>query len=55
MRSGRRTVRPAIAAELERQGFPATVMNVDARERADLVTLVKALIYGIDPFNNAEE
>lgn len=49
-----RTVRPAIAAELERQGFPATVMNVDARERADLVTLVKALIYSIDPLYSAD-
>lgn len=47
-----RTVRPAIAAELERQGFPATVM--DARERADLVTLVKALIYSIDPLYSAD-
>ena len=29
-------------------------MNVDARERADLVTLVKALIYSIDPLYSAD-
>ena len=51
---GDRTVRPALAAELERQGLAAPVMTVDARERADLVTLVKTLIYSIDPLYEAE-
>lgn len=50
---GDRHVRPAAAAELARLGLPATVMNVDARERAEMVTLVKTLIYSLDPLHEA--
>lgn len=50
---GDRTVRPAVAAELARLGLPATVMSVDARERAEMVTLVKTLIYSLNPMHEA--
>lgn len=46
---GDRTVRPGIAAEMKELGLAPTVMNTDARERNDMVTLVKALIYSLDP------
>ena len=36
-------------------GWPPTAMDTDGRSRAHMATLVKALVYGIDPFNNAEE
>ena len=29
-------------------------MDTDARERSHMAQLVKALIYGIDPFNGTE-
>lgn len=51
---GDRLVRPAVAAELNRQHLPATVMGVDARERSDMVMLVKTLIYSIDPLYDAD-
>lgn len=50
---GDRTVVPAIAAELKVLGLPAVVMNVDARERSDMITLVKTLIYSLDPLYEA--
>jgi hypothetical protein len=34
-------------------GLPALVMHVDARERAEMVTLVKTLIYSLDPLYEA--
>ena len=47
--------RRLIAAELEKLGLPPCVMDTDARERAHMAKLVKALIYGIDPFNGTEQ
>lgn len=44
-----RALRPAVEAELARLGVPALVMNADARERRDMVLLVKTLIYSLDP------
>ncbi|MDT7837709.1 GTP-binding protein [Aquabacterium sp. OR-4] len=44
-----RGLRPAVMAELARLGVPALVMNADARERSDMVMLVKTLIYSLDP------
>ena len=43
------TVRPAVASAMQALNLPATVMTVDARERADMVTLVKTLLYSLDP------
>lgn len=43
------TVRPAIAVAMKELGLPPVVMNVDARERADMVKLVKTLIFSLDP------
>lgn len=50
---GDRQVRPAVAAELTRLKLPATVMHVDARVRAEMVILVKSLIYSLDPLHEA--
>ena len=47
--------RQMVSRELVAMGLPPTAMDTDARSRAHMATLVKALIYGIDPFNNAEE
>ena len=35
-------------------GLSASVMDTDARSRAHMSALVKALIYGIDPFTGVE-
>jgi uncharacterized protein len=48
-----RTVRPAVAEAMAALGLPATVMSADARERADMVMLVKALMYSLDPLYEA--
>lgn len=50
---GDRVVRPQIAAAMEEMGLPPTVMNADARERKDMVTLIKSLIYSLDPLYDA--
>lgn len=47
--------RRLMAAELAGMGLPPAVMDTDARERAHMATLVKALIYGIDPFNGTRQ
>ena len=47
--------RQLVSRELVAMGLPPTAMDTDARSRAHMATLVKALIYGIDPFNNAQE
>ena len=47
--------RQMVSRELVAMGLPPTAMDTDARSRAHMATLVEALIYGIDPFNNAEE
>lgn len=49
-----RLLRPAMAAELVRLGLPPVVMSADARLRADMVMLVKALIYSLDPLYAAD-
>ncbi|RRD58449.1 ATP-binding protein [Comamonadaceae bacterium OH2545_COT-014] len=46
--------RQALAQELIKMGLPPCVMDTDARSRAHMATLVKALIFGIDPFNGVE-
>ncbi len=46
--------RQLISRELVAMGLPPTVMDTDARSRTHMATLVKALIYSIDPFNGAE-
>ncbi len=51
---GDRKVCSLIANEMELLHLPPTVMNTDARERADMVTLVKALLYSLDPLYVAE-
>mgnify|MGYP000166781576 CR=1 FL=1 len=38
-----------LATELVNLGLPPVVMDADARSRSHMATLVKALIYGIDP------
>ena len=48
-------VRQGISRELLALGLPPTAMDADARSRAQMAALVKALGYGIDPFNTAEE
>lgn len=50
---GDRHVRPAVAGELARLGLPAAVLNVDARVRSELVTLIKTMIYSLDPLHAA--
>ena len=42
------------ARELDQMGLSASVMDTDARSRAHMSALVKALIYGIDPFTGVE-
>jgi signal recognition particle receptor subunit beta len=49
-----RALRPAIEAELLRLGLPPVVMTADARVRHDMVMLVKALIYSLDPLYVAD-
>ena len=44
-------VRRAVSRELLRMGLPPTALDTDARSRAHMATLVKMLIYSIDPFN----
>lgn len=46
---GRIAVRERIADALERQGLLPLVMSVDARERSDLVALIRTMIYCLDP------
>jgi hypothetical protein len=50
---GDRTVLLAVTTEMTVLGLPALVMHVDARERAEMVTLVKTLIYSLDPLYEA--
>ncbi len=45
--------RQRVSSELLAMGLPPTAMDTDARSRAHMATLVKALIYGIDPFNGS--
>ena len=47
--------RHIVSRELLDMGLPPTAMDTDARNRAHMGTLVKALIYGIDPFNGAPD
>jgi hypothetical protein len=47
--------RHQICDELVRMGLPPCAMDTDARNRSDMATLIKAMIYGIDPFNGAEQ
>lgn len=47
-------IRQQICAELSRLGLPAIAMEADARQRSQVALLVKALIYGIDPFNGVD-
>lgn len=42
-----------ISKALAEMGLPPTAMDIDARDRGHMATLVKALIYGIDPFNGS--
>lgn len=46
--------RQLISRELVAMGLPPTAMDTDARSRTHMATLVKALIYSIDPFNGTE-
>ena len=46
-------VRQDVSRELVRLGLPPCVLETDARNRAHMATLVKVLIYGIDPFNDS--
>ena len=46
--------RQRLARELDQMGLSASVMDTDARSRAHMSALVKALIYGIDPFTGVE-
>lgn len=48
-----RVLRPQVADQLLRLGLPAVVLSVDARVRAQMCTLVKALLYSLDPLNDA--
>ncbi len=47
-------VRQGISRELLALGLPPTAMDADARSRAQMAMLVTALIYGIDPFSDAQ-
>lgn len=47
-------VRQAVADALRALGLPATTMETDARNRAHMALLVKALIHGIDPLAATE-
>lgn len=42
-------IRLELARELDKMGLPPVVMDADARSRPHMATLVRALIYGIDP------
>lgn len=46
-------VRRAASDELVRLGLPSCVMDADARVRTHMATLVKALIYAIEPFHGS--
>lgn len=48
-----RVLRPVVADELGRRGLPPVVLTVDARVRAQMCTLVKTLIYSLDPLHEA--
>ncbi|MDE2371755.1 MAG: ATP/GTP-binding protein [Burkholderiales bacterium] len=50
---GDRQLRPAVAAELARLGLPPVVMDADARSRSEMATLVRSLIYSLDPLHEA--
>lgn len=45
--------RQLIAQELVNMGLPPVAMDTDARNREHMATLIKSLIYGIDPFNGS--
>ena len=42
-------MRHRLAQALTDLGLPAVVMDADARDRAQVANLVKALIYSVDP------
>ena len=48
------SVRRRLIQDMEHLGIPPCVMVVDARSRSDIATLVKALLFSIDPFAGAE-
>jgi signal recognition particle receptor subunit beta len=48
--AGHIAVRHCLIEEMQRQGIPACVMEVDARSRSDVAMLVKTLLFSIDPF-----
>lgn len=48
-----RVLRPLVADQLMRLGLPALVLSVDARVRSQMCTLVKALLYSLDPLDDA--
>ena len=47
-------VRSAVSNALKSLNLPATVLSVDARERADMVLVMKTLLYSIDPLYQSE-
>lgn len=47
-------VRRKIADAMVALGLPPCVLDIDARERAHVATLVKTLIYGLNPMMEAE-
>ena len=49
------TVRTRLIDRMQALGIAPCVMDTDARNRADMAMLVKALIYSIDPFGGALE
>lgn len=51
---GRWQARDLVSRELAAMGLPPCVMDTDARNRHHMGMLVKALIYGIDPFTETE-
>ncbi|MBS0407464.1 MAG: ATP/GTP-binding protein [Proteobacteria bacterium] len=51
--SGAWQTRQIVSREMVELGLPPTAMDTDARSRNHMAILVKALIYGIDPFNGA--
>jgi signal recognition particle receptor subunit beta len=48
-------LRELLAKALSEQGLPPCVMDVDARDRPQMALLVRALIYGIDPFTGIDQ